>query len=138
MTSYDDGDDDGDIFLSSFLFVPSSIASTMRARSMAMFSCSLYVGTRIEYLTVSPPPFGFLVVVVVVLVDIVSFSDNRLFLSDWFCFLHPGGEIFSRQNVFEKTLVDRDEKIRMSQNKVKRETQKTPHNTRTPHARKSK
>ena len=103
---------------------------------MAMFSCSLYVGTMIEYLTVSPPPFGFLVVVVVVLVDIVSFSDNRLFLR-LFPFV-PGGEIFSRQNVFEKTLVDRDEKIRMSQNKVKRETQKTPHNTRTPHARKSK
>merc|ERR1711965_220110 len=30
-----------------------------------MFSRSLYVGTMIEYLTASPPPFGFLVVVLV-------------------------------------------------------------------------
>ena len=41
---------------------------------MAMFSCSLYVGTMIEYFTVSPPPFGFLVVVLVMFLSFVCFS----------------------------------------------------------------
>ena len=60
---------------------------------MAMFSCSLYVGTMIEYLTPSamPPPFCFRslslflveVVVVVVLVVVVLVVGIRLVVFFW-------------------------------------------------------
>jgi len=71
----------------------------MRLMSMAMFSCSLYVGTMIEYLTPSamPPPFCFrslsfflVVVVVVVVVGIrlcllsFSFCGETSFLFPFF------------------------------------------------------
>ena len=58
---------------------------------MAMFSSSLYVGTMIEYLTVSPPPFAFLVVVVLVDIALVPLL---FFLSPIGLFPHCVAKIF--------------------------------------------
>ena len=72
---------------------------------MAMFSCSLYVGTMIEYFTVSPPPFGFLVVVLVMFLSFVSLSpacEKQFFFP---------AKILKRQKSFEFLRRLRDEKI---------------------------